>query len=113
MVGGIPRGHGGVHESDQVGERVIAEEQAHARLILLVLVNGVELLRPARGKSALVTTMEIEINAAAEDTFVGGHPVDAEFVGKAEDVFGDAAFGRPDATRAHAKGALVEIETAE
>ena len=44
MLGGGVGRHSGIHETNQIGERVVAEEEIHFRLIFFIPVNGVELI---------------------------------------------------------------------
>ena len=45
IVGGVLRRHSRIHEADQVGERVIAEQQVHPRIGILVAIDRVEPVR--------------------------------------------------------------------
>src|SRR5579864_8410893 len=89
--------HSGIHESNQVGDRVIAEDQVHHSRSLFVSMDVVEFL----GWSFRETTATVAPKECARTTpqysFVGRHPLDAHAVRNCQHFFRDASLGGPHA----------------
>ena len=66
VAGSLPRRHPGVHKADQVGERVIAEDEIHPRLALLILVRRIQTLGLFDTELARPVTRKELAQAAAE-----------------------------------------------
>ena len=111
-IGRVLRRHTGIDESNQVGESVVAEQHVHPRVVFLVLINRVQLMRQVGIQPAIAVAREIRAERPAQYTFVGGHPLNSEFVRDGEHFLRNAAFRWPNALGPHAKYALVEIEPA-
>ena len=72
--GGMP----GIDKPNQVRDGVIAEDQVHLGLLVLEAMDGVQLLCQIAGQVAMAVAREREAQAAAQDFFVGGHPLHAQ-----------------------------------
>ena len=53
VAGGIGRGHAGIDEADQVGNRVIAKDQMHRGRAVFVAMDVVELFGKIRGQAPI------------------------------------------------------------
>ena len=87
MVGGVVRRHAGIHKTDEVRQCVIAEQHVHPGVTFSVAVNVVKLLGTVWVQAAMSIASECVTDASAQDTFVGGHPLDSLLVGEGEHLF--------------------------
>ncbi len=110
MSGRIPRVHARINKADHVRNRVVSKHHVHFGLTVLIVVNVVEPLREMRRQPAVSVALKEHPCAAAEHSFVGGHPLDAEAVGNRQRLFRDAALRRPNAPRTHPKYLLMKVE---
>ena len=112
VVGRILRGHAGVDEADQVGNRVVAEDHMHGRGTVLVAVDGVEAFGEMSREPALAITCQEQASRAAQDSFVGCYPTHPEAGGNGNRLVRYAALGRPHALWADPEHLLVQIKPA-
>ncbi len=104
--------HPGIDEADEVGKRVVPEDQVHAGVVLLEAVDVVKALGRVRGQHALPRPREVVIDAAAEYALVGGHPLHAQAMPNGHDLVRDAALRRPHALGPHPEHAFVHLHAA-
>ena len=111
MTGGFLRRHAGVNKPDQVRDGVIAKNQIHLGLLILEAMDGVELLRQFSGQMAMCVAPEGDAQASAQYLFVGGHPLHAQTLGNAQDLFRNTALGGPNALGTYPENLLMQIQS--
>src|SRR5262249_27042650 len=112
VLGRLSRRHSGINKADQIREAVIAEDQVHRVIVLLVAIDVVELFRAPCGQTSLVVALEVSVDGAAEDAFVGGHPLNTQLAGELDGLIGEASLRGPDALWTNGKHALMQMEGA-
>src|SRR5271157_5451785 len=110
MSGSFLSGHSRIHKADPIGNVMIAKDQVHPRLILLVEVDVIEPFWPVALKPLAVVAGKIEIQRTPEDTFVGCHPPNPLLARQRQRLFRNASLGRPQSLRTNTEERLVGIE---
>ena len=112
MIGRVLRCHSGIYKADQIRDGMVAENQVHLRLIVLVAMDGIELFRQLPVQPSATITSKIQSQTPPQHAFIRGHPLDTQILGNAKNFFGDAAFRRPHTLGPDTKDLLVKIEAA-
>ena len=108
----LGRGHPGVDKTDQVGQGVVAEDQVHRRLAVLIAVDVVQPPGQIRRQAPVAIAREKHACAGPEHAFIRRHPLNSQTVGDGQHFFRHTAFRRPDALGPHTENLLVKIEGA-
>src|SRR5205823_12569928 len=98
--------------TNQVRQRMFAENDVHGSIALLPAVNAVELLRALLLEPSAVVAGKQLPDRTAQDALVCCHPVETAVVGQGQHIVGDAAFRWPHAFGTDAKNLFVQRQTA-
>src|SRR5512143_3823881 len=112
VVCGFLRRHAGVNKSDQIRQGVVAENQIHPRVGLLVPINRIKSVRKIRTQTTISVTGEKQAEAATDHSLIRGHPLHAKTVCNRENLLRDTAFGWPYTSWTHSKHTLMEVQAA-
>src|SRR6266481_8257978 len=95
VIGSVLRRHSRIYESDQIGECMVAENQIHPCICILVAMNRVEPLRPIRIQVTISVAREIYPQTPSQNAFVGRHPLHSKPMRNRQRLFGNATLRRP------------------
>src|SRR5216683_312965 len=97
--------HAAVHETDEIGQVMIAKQSRDGFSRELHAPGFVEAI--GVGGNAISVAEEPDVERAAKDAFVGSEPLETFFGGNGKRLIGDRAFGGPQTGRLRAKNSFV------
>ena len=104
--------HAGIHEADQIGNRVIAEDHVHRGRAVLVAIDVVKLLGQIARAAVRCRPAQRIIRCCVPARLRRSPSTARPAVRDRQCFFRDAALRRPHSLRTHAENLLVQVETA-
>src|SRR6266851_165977 len=113
MLSSFFRRHSGVDEANQIGKRVIPEQQIHYALAVVITLNGIQPRSCIRREATASIARKVDALTSSEDPLISSHPLNSKAVRNGNDFVGNTTFRWPHPSRSHSENFLVQVESAE